>query len=101
MPLIKRMFDTAGEDKITLNSVVVKLLGSDPRMAEPDIKESAIKSDIRRKLINGLGGNEKDFKGQYARTGIEYEDGYNYWYSVEKNGSLDSWFIERGKNFKR
>lgn len=101
MPLIKRMFDTAGEDKITLNSVVVKLLGSDPRMAEPDIKESAIKSDIRRKLINGLGGNEKDFKGQYARTGIEYEDGYNYWYSVEKNGSLDAWFIERGKNFKR
>jgi len=101
MPLIKSMFDAVGEDKITLNSVVVKLLGRDPRMAEPDIKETAIKSDIRRKLINGLGGNEKDIKGQYARTGIEYEDGYNYWYSVEKNGSLDSWFIERGKNFKR
>ena len=101
MPLIKSMFDAAGEDKITLNSVVVRLLGQDARMAEPDMKESAIKSDIRRKLINGLGGNEKDFKGQYARTGIEYEDGYNYWYSVEKNGSLDAWFIERGKNFKK
>ena len=101
MPLIKSMFDAAGDDKLTLNSVVVKLLGQDPRMGDSDIKESAIKSDIRRKLINGLGGNEKDSKGQYARTGITYDDGYNYWYSVEKNGSLDNWFIERGKDFSR
>ena len=27
MPLIKSMFDAAGDDKLTLNSVVVKLLG--------------------------------------------------------------------------
>lgn len=101
MPLIKAMFDQAGEDKITLNSVVVQLLGKDPRMAEKDIKESTIKTDIRRKLINGLGGAELGKKDQYERTGISYEDGYNYWYSVEKNGTQDSWFIERGKNFSK
>ena len=101
MPLIKSMFDAAGEDKITLNSVAVKLMGQDPRMAESDIKEATIKTDIRRKLINGLGGNEKDIKGQYARTGITYDDGYNYWYSVEKNGAQDNWFIERGKDFSK
>ena len=101
MPLIKSMFDAAGEDKITLNSVAVKLMGQDPRMAESDIKEATIKTDIRRKLINGLGGNEKDAKGQYARTGITYDDGYNYWYSVEKNGAQDNWFIERGKDFSK
>jgi len=101
MPLIKKMFDDAAEDKITLNSVVVRLLGQDPRMAETDIKESTIKTDIRRKLINGLGGAEAGRKGQYERAAFSYEDGYNYWYSVEKNGSQDSWFIERGKDFKR
>ena len=101
MPLIKAMFDAADKDKITLNSVVVKLQAQDPRMADPSIKESTIRTEIRRKLINGLGGNEKDIKGQYARTGIEYEDGYNYWYSVEKEGGQDKWYIERGKDFKR
>ena len=69
--------------------------------SESDIKEATIKTDIRRKLINGLGGNEKDAKGQYARTGITYDDGYNYWYSVEKNGAQDNWFIERGKDFSK
>ena len=101
MPLIKSMFDAAGEDKISLNSVVVRLLGQDPRMAEPDIKESTIKTDIRRKIINGLGGAEAGRKGQLERAGLEYDDGYNYWYSVEKNGQLQNWFIERGKDFKR
>lgn len=101
MPLIKSMFDAAGDDKISLNSVVVRLLGQDPRMAEPDIKESTIKTDIRRKIINGLGGAEAGRKGQLERAGLEYDDGYNYWYSVEKNGQLQNWFIERGKDFKR
>ena len=101
MPLIKSMFDAAGEDKISLNSVVVRLLGQDPRMAEPDIKESTIKTDIRRKIINGLGGAEAGRKGQLEKAGLEYDDGYNYWYSVEKNGQLQNWFIERGKDFKR
>lgn len=101
MPLIKSMFDAASEDKISLNSVVVRLLGQDPRMAEPDIKESTIKTDIRRKIINGLGGAEPGRKGQLERAGLEYDDGYNYWYSVEKNGQLQNWFIERGKDFKR
>jgi hypothetical protein len=101
MPLIKAMFDAAGEDKISLNSVVVRLLGQDPRMAEPDIKESTIKTDIRRKIINGLGGAEAGRKGQLEKAGLEYDDGYNYWYSVEKNGQLQNWFIERGKDFKR
>ena len=101
MPLIKAMFDAAGDDKISLNSVVVRLLGQDPRMAEPDIKESTIKTDIRRKIINGLGGAEAGRKGQLEKQGLEYDDGYNYWYSVEKNGQLQNWFIERGKDFKR
>ncbi len=101
MPLIKSMFDAAGGDKISLNSVVVRLLGQDPRMAEPDIKESTIKTDIRRKIINGLGGAEAGRKGQLEKAGLEYDDGYNYWYSVEKNGQLQNWFIERGKDFKR
>jgi hypothetical protein len=70
MPLIKSMFDAAGEDKISLNSVVVRLLGQDPRMAEPDIKESTIKTDIRRKIINGLGGAEAGRKGQLENSGI-------------------------------
>ena len=101
MPLIKSMFDAAKDDKISLNSVVVRLLGQDPRMAEPDIKESTIKTDIRRKIINGLGGAEAGRKGQLERAGLEYDDGYNYWYSVEKNGQLQNWFIERGKDFSR
>jgi len=101
MPLIKAMFDAAGDDKISLNSVVVRLLGQDPRMAEPDIKESTIKTDIRRKIINGLGGAETGRKGQLERAGLEYDDGYNYWYSVEKNGQLQNWFIERGKDFNK
>lgn len=101
MPLIKSMFDAAKDDKISLNSVVVRLLGQDPRMAEPDIKESTIKTDIRRKIINGLGGAEAGRKGQLEKAGLEYDDGYNYWYSVEKNGQLQNWFIERGKDFKR
>jgi len=101
MPLIKSMFDAAGDDKISLNSVVVRLLGQDPRMAEPDIKESTIKTDIRRKIINGLGGAEAGRKGQLEKQGLAYDDGYNYWYSVEKNGQLQNWFIERGKDFKR
>ncbi len=101
MPLIKSMFDAAGEDKISINSVVVRLLGQDPRMAETDIKESTIKTDIRRKIINGLGGAEEGRKGQLERQGLSYDDGYNYWYSVEKNGQLQNWFIERGKDFKR
>ncbi len=101
MPLIKSMFDTAGEDKISLHSVVLKLYPQDPRMAETDIKESTIKTDIRRKIINGLGGAEAGRKGQLERQGLSYDDGYNYWYSVEKNGQLQNWFIERGKDFKR
>lgn len=101
MPLIKSMFDAAGDEKISLNSVVVRLLGQDPRMAEPDIKESTIKTDIRRKIINGLGGAETGRKGQLEKQGLAYDDGYNYWYSVEKNGQLQNWFIERGKDFKR
>ena len=101
MPLIKSMFDAAGDDKISLNSVVVRLLGQDPRMAEPDIKESTIKTDIRRKIINGLGGAEAGRKGQLEKQGLAYDDGYNYWYSVEKNGQLQYWFIERGKDFNK
>ena len=101
MPLIKAMFDAVKDDKISLNSVVLRLYPLDPRMAEPDIKESAIKTEVRRKLINGLGGAEAGRKGQLEKAGLEYDDGYNYWYSVEKNGQLQNWFIERGKDFKR
>ena len=38
MPFIKTQFDKAGEDKITLNSVVVELAARDPRMADSDVK---------------------------------------------------------------
>ena len=62
---------------------------------------AALSKDFRANALNGLGGNEKDAKGQYARTGITYDDGYNYWYSVEKNGAQDNWFIERGKDFSK
>ena len=39
-------------------------------------------------------------KGQAERTGLAYEDGYNYWYNVEVKGKQQNWFIQRGKDFK-
>jgi hypothetical protein len=39
-------------------------------------------------------------RGSWRTAGLEYDDGYNYWYSVEKNGATGNWFIERGKDFK-
>ncbi len=101
MPFIKTQFDKAGEDKITLNSVVVELAARDPRMADSDVKEATIRTDIRRKLINGFGGAVDNQKGNVERTGLQYEDGYNYWYTVELSGKTQQWFIERGRDFKR
>jgi len=103
MPLIKRMMDDSKEeeDQITLNSIVVKLAALDERMADGDIKENTIKTDIRRKLINGFGGAVENQKGHAERTGLAYEDGYNYWYHVEIAGKNQNWYIRRGKDFKR
>ncbi len=102
MPLIKRMMDDSKEeeDQITLNSIVVKLAACDERMADGDIKEATIKTDIRRKLINGFGGAVENQKGSIERTGLSYEDGYNYWYHVEIAGKTQHWYIRRGKDFR-
>ena len=101
MPLIKTMFDRAGADKITLNSVVTELAAKDPRMALGDVKESTIKTDVRRKLINGFGAGVENQKGGVDKEGLSYADGYNYWYTVEHAGKISNWFIERGRDFKR
>ena len=103
MPLIKAMMDESKEDfdQVTLNSVVIKLLPLDPRISDPDVKEATIKTDIRRKLISGFGGAVMNQKGQAERTGLAYEDGYNYWYNVEVNGKQQNWFIQRGKDFRK
>ena len=94
MPFIKTQFDKAGEDKITLNSVVVELAARDPRMADSDVKEATIRTDIRRKLINGFGGAVENQKGSAERTGLQYEDGYNYWYTVELSGKLNNGLLK-------
>ena len=103
MPLIKAMMDESKEDfdQVTLNSVVIKLLPLDPRISDSDVKEATIKTDIRRKLISGFGGAVMNQKGQAERTGLAYEDGYNYWYNVEVNGKQQNWFIQRGKDFRK
>ena len=72
----------------------------DSRMADSEIKEQSIKTDIRRRLINGLGAGVMSQKG-LNKEALEYEDGYNYWYSVEENGKQQNWYIERGKDFRR
>ena len=94
------MFDKAGADKITLNSVVTELAAKDPRMALGDVKESTIKTDVRRKLINGFGAGVENQKGGVDKEGLSYADGYNYWYTVEHAGKISNWFIERGRDFK-
>ena len=103
MPMIKQMMDesTEEEDQITINSIVVKLAALDSRMADGDIKEATIRTDIRRKLINGLGGAVKNQKGDAERSGLAYEDGYNYWYHVEIAGKTQNWYIRRGKDFRK
>jgi len=103
MPMIKQMMDESKgeEDQITINSIVVKLAALDPRMADTDIKEATIRTDIRRKLINGFGGAVQNQKGDAERTGLAYEDGYNYWYHVEIAGKTQNWYVRRGKDFKR
>ena len=103
MPMIKQMMDESNEeeDQITINSIVVKLAALDPRMADGDIKEATIRTDIRRKLINGFGGAVKNQKGDAERSGLAYEDGYNYWYHVEIAGKTQNWYIRRGKDFRK
>ena len=52
--------------------------------------------------LNGLGGNEKDSKGQYARICITYDDGYNYWVKVDNSrDGAAKYFIQRGKDFSK
>jgi hypothetical protein len=103
MPMIKQMMDESNEeeDQITINSIVVKLAALDSRMADGDIKEATIRTDIRRKLINGFGGAVKNQKGDAERSGLAYEDGYNYWYHVEITGKTQNWYIRRGKDFRK
>ena len=103
MPMIKQMMDESKEeeDQITINSIVVKLAALDDRMADGDIKEATIRTDIRRKLINGFGGAVQKQKGDAERSGLAYEDGYNYWYHVEIAGKTQNWYIRRGKDFRK
>ena len=80
---------------------MLQLLPLDPRISDSDVSESGIKSDIRRKLISGFGGAVMNQKGEAERTGLSYEDGYNYWYHVEVNRKQQKWYIRRGKDFRR
>ena len=81
--------------------MVTELAAKDPRMALGDVKESTIKTDVRRKLINGFGAGVENQKGGVDKEGLSYADGYNYWYTVELSGKTQQWFIERGRDFKR
>ena len=45
--------------------------------------------------------NVKNQKGDAERSGLAYEDGYNYWYHVEIAGKTQNWYIRRGKDFRK
>ena len=91
----------AKEDTITLNSIVLELLPLEPDAADIKIPENTIKTKIRRKLENGFSGKEQTKDG-YQMTGIECDDGYNYWLKRDHSKSgVASVFITRAIDFKR
>tara|TARA_B100000029_G_scaffold114628_1_gene107147 strand:- start:4459 stop:6642 length:2184 start_codon:yes stop_codon:yes gene_type:complete len=91
------------KDEITLNSAVEVISHHDERWGNSDYKEATIKSDVRRKLENGLRGKiEKDKSGALTSEGVDFDDGYNYWIKTDpsRDGAAKI-FIQRGKDFKR
>ena len=54
----------------------------DPDFADQNVKEETIRTRIRRKLENGFSGREEGKNG-YERTGIEHDDGFNYWLKTD------------------
>ena len=76
-----------------------KLNSTNPKYMDKSLVTE--KKVIRRKLISGFGGAVMNQKGQAERTGLAYEDGYNYWYNVEVKGKQHNWFIQRGKDFSK
>ena len=95
--IIKLMQD----DEVTLNAVVVQLVPEDPDFADGNVPEATIKTRIRRKLENGFSGKEEGKNG-YERTGIEHDDGFNYWLKIDhgQTGAAKK-FIVRAKDFRR
>ena len=89
------------EDEVTLNKVVVELLTQDPDFADQNVLEATIKTRIRRKLENGFSGKEEGKNG-LERTGIEHDDGFNYWLKIDhgREGAAKK-FIVRAKDFRR
>jgi hypothetical protein len=95
--IIKLMQD----DEVTLNAVVVQLVPEDPDFADGNVPEATIRTRIRRKLENGFSGKEEGKNG-YERTGIEHDDGFNYWLKIDhgQTGAAKK-FIVRAKDFRR
>ena len=101
IPMISNIM--GDKDECTLNQAVEVISHQDERWGNPDYKEATIKSDVRRKLENGLRGKITDKKsGGLTSAGIEFDDGYNYWIKTDpsRDGAAKI-FIQRGKDFKR
>jgi len=79
----------------------VELLTQDPDFADQNVLEATIKTRIRRKLENGFSGKEEGKNG-LERTGIEHDDGFNYWLKIDhgREGAAKK-FIVRAKDFRR
>ena len=101
--IIKKLMGDAEADAITLNSLVSEVAPLDARWSDPEHQESKIKSDVRRRLENGLSGKVTDKKkGGLMQEGIEFDDGYNYWIKRDHSkAGAAKLFICRGKDFKR
>ena len=101
LPVIQKLMVESKDDTITLNSIVLELLPLEPDAADTKIPENTIKTKIRRKLENGFSGKEQTKDG-YQMTGIECDDGYNYWLKRDHSKSgVASVFITRAIDFKR
>ena len=84
------------DDEVTLNKVVVELVPMDPDFADQNVKEETIRTRIRRKLENGFSGREEGKNG-YERTGIEHDDGFNYWLkqTMEEKANAKKFIVEQ------
>ena len=105
IPAIKAMMAQEKDtDSISANKVVEVLIVDEADYGNEEVPDNTIKTRVRRKLFNGLRGQEQDSKkGGMASTGIEYEDGYNFWLEANPKATTGNakWFIKRGKDFKR
>lgn len=103
LPTVQKLFNAAGDDKdqITLNSIVLELVPQEDDYGDDNIKEAAIKTRIRRKLVNGFGG-KVETKDGFQTEGIESDDGFNYWLKHDHSGAgAAKVFIARFVDFKK